>query len=104
ILSFIIQPHKLGALPGFLEYVLGPVLFIVSLLEFGGQQSIERIVGWALTAAWIACLYSLFACAIGDPVPISLGNPDVLAVAMAVCVPLALARLTDPRRSTTLRC
>src|SRR6185295_17621678 len=25
IFSFIISPHKLGAFPGFLEYVLGPV-------------------------------------------------------------------------------
>src|SRR5579859_5139559 len=104
LLSFIIQPHKLGAFPGLLEYVLGLVLFVVSLLEFGGQQSIERIVGWTLTAAWIACLYSFCAWVIGDPVPVALGNPDALAVAMAACVPLVLARLTDPRRSTPLRC
>lgn len=103
LFAFILHPHKLGALPGLLEYVLGPVLFVVTLLEFGGQQSIERIVGWTLTAAWTCCLYSLFAWAIGDRLPISLGNPDALAVAMAACVPLALARLTDPRRSTPLR-
>ena len=113
LLGFFASTYKLAALPGFLEDILCLTAFAVFLLEFGGYENAARFAGWTLTAAWISGLYGLcqglgldpfpWKGAFGERVFSTLANPDLLALFLALCLPLALARLLDPERDFLLK-
>lgn len=118
IIRFATEPHKLGALPGFLTQLTMLVGLLAAFLGFAGARCAARFAALTVAAAWLVALYGLAqasgfdpfiwkdafgAGAAGSRVFSTLANPYLCASFLAVAVPLALTLELDPETPAALR-